>query len=127
DVPNETEPNRTQRRREALAAGVRRLNPWRQAASNTGGREEKKGAGGPGGPEGPKKPQPPGAQPSRGLFGFISILLLVVLLFMLFTSAQQGTTITLAEFETRWETGAIEPHSVVIGDSAITAMAIDPA
>jgi len=61
-------------------------------------------------------------QPSRGLFGVLTLLVVALLLFLYLQRVGQPSTITIHEFENRWKAGQIEPESVVIHDTSITAV-----
>ncbi|MBX3392246.1 MAG: ATP-dependent zinc metalloprotease FtsH [Phycisphaeraceae bacterium] len=72
-----------------------------------------------------RRTTPPTMQPSRGIFGIVTIVVVVMLLFMALNMQNQGESISLSEFKTRYENGTLVRNSVVIREDAITAGQID--
>lgn len=67
-----------------------------------------------------QKQGPPAGPPGRGIFFIIAVMLTITVLFILFQQ-RTGREITLAEFETLWESNEIVEDSVEIRTSAILA------
>mgnify|MGYP005840448363 CR=1 FL=1 len=76
-------------------------------------------------PKGNKQPTPPKPQ-GRGMFGFFALMLMVLMLVMFLSSAEKGSEITYAQFETSYVQGNIQRDSVVLRDNAITATERQP-
>ena len=60
-------------------------------------------------------------QPSRGIFGIVLVVLLVILAMMLINSPGAGRRVTIAEFRNLYESGEIDPDSVVLRPTSVTA------
>ncbi len=73
-----------------------------------------------------EKPGPKGAPPTqgRGMFGFFVVMILVLMLVMYFSGAQRGETITLEQFAAHYEAGQIDPESVTMHATQLTAKLI---
>ncbi len=76
-------------------------------------------------PKGKQPPTPPKPQ-GRGMFGFFALMLMVLMLVMFLSSAEKGSEITFAQFETSYKQGTIIEDSVVLRDGAITAVERQP-
>ncbi len=72
------------------------------------------------------KPPVPNKPQSRGMFGFFAIMLMVLMLVMFLSSAEKGSELTFAEFETSYVQGTIKKDTVILRDSAITAVEVQP-
>jgi cell division protease FtsH len=75
-------------------------------------------------PKGKQPPTPP--KQGRGMFGFFALMLMVLMLVMFLSSAEKGSEITFAQFQTSYEQGTIKKDSVVLRDNAITAIERQP-
>ncbi len=72
--------------------------------------------------EGDQSPgKAPAQQPSRGIFGIVLVVLLVILAMMLINSPGAGRRVTIAEFRNLYEAGEIDPDSVVLRPTSVTA------
>ncbi len=76
-------------------------------------------------PKGNKPPTPPKPQ-GRGMFGFFALMLMVLMLVMFLSSAEKGSKISYAQFETSYVQGNIKRDSVILHDNAITAIERQP-
>ncbi|MBO6741058.1 MAG: ATP-dependent zinc metalloprotease FtsH [Phycisphaerales bacterium] len=72
------------------------------------------------------KPPVPNKPQSRGMFGFFAIMLMVLMLVMFLSSAEKGSELTFSEFETSYVQGTIKKDTVILRDSAITAVEVQP-
>ncbi len=76
---------------------------------------------GPGGkPGGPRKPQPAMPQ-GRGFFGILMLIALGLVLILMLGNPGRGEDIGLQQFETLWTGQQIEPDSVLIRDTEVSA------
>ena len=79
----------------------------------------------PGDPKG-NKPGGPAPRQGRGMFGFFAIMLMVLMLVMFLSSADKGREITFQQFKAAYEAGNIDKNSVVLRESGVTAVEIQP-
>ncbi len=85
-----------------------------------------RGGGGGGGDQDPRKrPGGPAMQPSRGIFGIVTVIVVVMLLVMALNTQQQGETVSLNEFQARYDNGSLVKNTIFIREDSITAEQID--